>query len=146
MDLEACKEIEAKTKMQSKSNEWFDYRTGRITASMFKLLCRTRLDKPAISIINKVCYPRKFKFTTKATLYGCSHEKDALKDYKQHMELVHQNFNIESGGLFINPKYPHFGASPDGVVNCDCCGLYLVEKKCPYWAKDVGIDDYVKIK
>jgi len=48
------------------------------------------------------------------------------------MEKNHTNFKIESSGLHINPKYPYFGASPDGITNCDCCGVSILEIKCPY--------------
>ena len=35
-------------------------------------------------------------------------------------------------GLVLNPKWPHLGASPDGLVQCDCCGKWVVEIKYPY--------------
>ena len=28
------------------------------------------------------------------------------------------------------------GASPDGIVSCECCGSGVVEIKCPYSCKD----------
>ena len=27
---------------------------------------------------------------------------------------------------------PYFGASPDGLVECSCCGTGTIEIKCPY--------------
>ena len=36
----------------------------------------------------------------------------------------------------MNPKYPHYGATPDGIVKCDCCGNGLIEIKCPYKHKE----------
>ena len=35
-------------------------------------------------------------------------------------------------GLHVSLSYPHLGASPDGLINCDCCGESLIEIKCPY--------------
>ena len=33
----------------------------------------------------------------------------------------------------VNPKYPFFGASPDGILSCTCCSdTVLLEVKCPY--------------
>ena len=32
----------------------------------------------------------------------------------------------------VHPCYPHLGASPDGIVTCDCCGKGVLEIKCPY--------------
>ena len=34
---------------------------------------------------------------------------------------------------------PHYGASPDGVTMCQCCGKGLVELKCPYSARDYTV-------
>lgn len=34
-------------------------------------------------------------------------------------------------GLFIDPTGQFLGASPDGIVSCDCCEARLVEIKCP---------------
>ena len=46
----------------------------------------------------------------------------------------HTNFTLrESPGLYINPRIPHLGASPDGVfVQRECHGNGIVEVKCPY--------------
>ena len=38
---------------------------------------------------------------------------------------------IAKTGLHINADYPYLGASPDGIIDCDCCGKGLVEIKCP---------------
>lgn len=32
---------------------------------------------------------------------------------------------------------PYFGATPDGIVECDCCGRGCVEVKCPFTFKDI---------
>ena len=48
------------------------------------------------------------------------------------MQALHDEFTFERAGLFINPVFPHLGASPDGFVLCKCCGNGLVEIKCPY--------------
>ena len=46
-------------------------------------------------------------------------------------------------GFVINPKWPHLGASPDGVVSCTCHGKGVIELKCPYSHKDDTIKDAV---
>ena len=41
----------------------------------------------------------------------------------------HINFQISECGLLVNRSYPTLGASPDGIISYDCCGigtLYLV--------------------
>ena len=45
---------------------------------------------------------------------------------------MHAEFEVETTGLHVNPKYPYLGASPDGLVTCACCGNGLLEVKCPY--------------
>ena len=52
------------------------------------------------------------------------------------MSNSHQNFQFSECGLFLNEKYPQFGASPDGVFTCDYCGSGFLEVKCPYSMRD----------
>ena len=80
-------------------------------------------------------------FKTKATEYGCMHEKDAIESYKSKVKENHTQFQFQRVGLVINPKYPHFGASPDGFVTCDCCGQGCLEVKCPYCIKDSSVEE-----
>ena len=40
------------TEVQSKSKLWFSMRLGRVTASNFYAVCHTRLDRPALSILD----------------------------------------------------------------------------------------------
>lgn len=56
------------------------------------------------------------------------------------MKDLHTNFKFTECGLFVNIEYPYFGASPDGIVECDCCGRGVLEIKCPYTLKgrDIG--------
>ena len=49
---------------------------------------------------------------------------------------VHENFKICDSGLVLDPDIPHLGASPDGLVSCDCCGEGCLEIKCPLCKKD----------
>lgn len=53
--------IFSQTVGQSSSDLWFQYRTGRVTASKFKSVCRTRLSNPSISLLKSICYPVKNK-------------------------------------------------------------------------------------
>ena len=63
---------------------------------------------------------------------------------------------IYSTVLHINAKYPHLGASFDGIIVCDCHGKGLLEIKCPHnyhsglkgWQDDKGfpLDESGQIK
>ena len=57
------------------------------------------------------------------------------------MSTKHKNFSCKLSGLWINPLYPHMGASPDGLIKCDCCGNGLLEIQCPFSLKDVHPSD-----
>ena len=44
---------------------------------------------------------------------------------------------VYSTDFHINVKYPHLGASPDGIFVCDCHGKGLLEIKCPHKHRNV---------
>ena len=54
-------------------------------------------------------------------------EDSARKEYLKKAEEMHVSFNCQSAGL----QYPHLGATPDGVIECECCGAGIIEIKCP---------------
>ena len=72
--------------------------------------------------------------------WGCTHEKDAVETYTQQAKSDHHNLRISECGFFIDTQYPYVGASPDGIIECDCCGRVVLEVKCPYCYRD-GLPD-----
>ena len=48
----------------------------------------------------------------------------------------HSGLKIIKAGLFIDPERPYIAATPDGIIECDCCGRGALEVKCPYNYKD----------
>ena len=38
-------------------------------------------------------------------------------------------------------EYPHLGATPDGLIECECCGLGIIEIKCPYKYREYKLSD-----
>ena len=132
-------ELEKQTRDQAKSKLWFAHRAARITSSKFKDAVRTRLSHPSQSLIKSICYPESTRFTSKATEWGSSHEAHALEIYKLNERDRHDCFSISSSGLVVNSNWPHFGASPDAIVTCTCCGKGVVEIKCPYTCVDKAL-------
>ena len=126
-----CNLIEMETKSRSKSKLWYKYRAGTVTASRMRAVCHTNLADPSQSLIKSICYPDAFQFTSKATEWGCNHEKLAREMYEKVAKSQHQNFSVVENRLFINPEWPYIGA-PDGIVCCLCCGKGALEIKCPY--------------
>jgi len=133
---EQARNIEASTRDQAQSKTWFHYRAGRITSSKFKAAAHTDLSQPSQSLIKCICYPESYRFSTKATKWGCEHERTAREAYFHKVANNHLNLTITARGLVIHPEYPHLGASPDGYVKCDCCGCGVIEIKCPFSCKD----------
>lgn len=62
------------------------------------------------------------------------------------MMAKHINFNISNVGLVINKTIPCFGASPDSLVKCDCCGEGCVEVKCPFCVRDTTVEELAALK
>ena len=132
---EQVSRLEELTRGQAKNRQWFKYRAGRITASQLHQVCHTNPHQPSLSLVRRVCYPESYSFTTAATLYGSNHEQEAIQAYKSRMS-GHSGLNIKTCGLFVDLEAPYLGASPDALVHCTCCGLGVVEVKCPWSARD----------
>ncbi|ELU16729.1 hypothetical protein CAPTEDRAFT_217374 [Capitella teleta] len=135
----AC--LECMTRTQSNSKSWFAYRSGRITASVFRSAVTTDPANPAVSTIKRVCYPDAYKFSTAATRWGCNHEKTALQTYLAQSELLHANHQIQDCGFYIDPNHPFIGASPDSLIECPVCGPGCVEVKCPHCVESLSCGD-----
>ncbi|KAJ8398089.1 hypothetical protein AAFF_G00431660 [Aldrovandia affinis] len=113
---------------------WFEQKAGRVTASNIRAACHTDPDKPSVSLLKKVCYPVAYKDTKKTShplRWGVEHEQEVVEKYTKLMESQHTNLTVNKAGLVITPKYPWLGASPDGVVTCDCHDMGVLEVKAP---------------
>ncbi|CAN7990437.1 unnamed protein product, partial [Ixodes hexagonus] len=76
-----------------------------------------------------------------ATTWGIEHEDEARQLYTQVMGLSHQSFTCVNTGLLIHPDLPFIAATPDGATGCSCCGLGLVEVKCPYVQRHYTLEE-----
>ena len=111
MSREEAATIEEQTRMQAKSEEWFQVRAHRLTASTFNT------DKKVMSFIED-------SFTgNEHTDHGNLYEPVA-----RHLLEEIINLKIENCGFFIHPKYNYMGTSPGGRMSLQG---YLVEIKCP---------------
>jgi hypothetical protein len=68
-------------------------------------------------------------------MWGINHEDDSLFACKEYCFPFHEELGVEKVGLCLNPRYPQFGASLDGMVYCECCGRGYIEVKCPFFIK-----------
>ena len=136
VNKEDVTKIEMFTRDQNRSSAWYTQRAGRITASVMKSVCVTDPGNPARSTIQHICYPDSKKFKNAATAWGCEHESSARITYVNLMKSDHTAFSCKDSGLIVSLTHPFIGASPDGVVHCECCGHGVVEIKCPYCIRD----------
>ena len=131
--------LEECTRLQSESTLWYDHRKGRITASKFYSVFRASSTTPPASLIQSLLQRSKFDHTKVPALnWGLNNEDNARICYTEMMEESHVNFRFFPCGLYINPSFPHLGATPDGIISCDCCGTGLMEIKCPYKYRDMN--------
>ena len=49
-------------------------------------------------------------------------------------------------GLFVSCENPIFGASPDGIVSCECHESGLWEIKCPWTHRNKSVINYAKLE
>ena len=119
------------TKLQNQSLIWSDMRLGQITASVVHDVLHTNIDKPAKSLIKKICYKQP-KIISAALTWGISNEGNALQCYHDLIKSEHVNLAIEKSGLLLNNEYHFLGASADAICKCNCHGKWLIEIKCPF--------------
>lgn len=81
-----------------------------------------------------------------AFLWGKNNEKLAREAFTSNQMSCHGSLRVEEVGLVVNPKFPHLGASPGGIVHCKCCPLATLEIKCPLKYANMSIPDAIKSK
>jgi len=64
--------------------------------------------------------------------HGHTFEPLAREKYLSIVKDAHSNFKHCECGLFVDKEKPYLGATPDLVIECDCCALGVSEFKCPF--------------
>ena len=67
------------------------------------------------------------------------------KNISNLMPKTTKKLSVLETGLFVSCENPIFGASPDGIVSCDCHESGLLEIKCPWTHRDKSLIDYAKL-
>ena len=72
-------------------------------------------------------------FSSAAVEHGKKYEPVALKEYEKYMRKLGRPVKVLKSGLFISPKIPILGCSPDAkVIDLSCTDRFgLGEVKCP---------------
>lgn len=126
--------LELITRQQSQSKVWFTYRAGRITSTKFHRVCTT--DKISIECLKDIMQYSNSPLEVPSVRWGKSMEAVARQCYAEHAAKKHEDFTVTCSGLVVSPQDPHLGSSPDGMIDCSCCGKGVLEIKCPYKYKD----------
>ena len=135
LNPESIKRLANMTVKQSKCKLWKKHRKGRITGSKMHSVYPLR-DKTSRENIVKSILGLSPDVKTPAMVYGISNEDSARKLYTKYQSEFHDNFHCELTGLILNENYPHLGSSPDGIIECLCCGKGCLEIKCLAKYKD----------
>lgn len=146
--IRACGEkidvIAAATTSQAKSDQWFEQRHGRITASKFKQVytkCKTFTKKSQSNInqlisdplIKRIIFGQNL-YSTPAMKHGINTEPFALESFLTFWKAKHRNTTNRSSGLVLDKIHPYIAATPDQLLSCDCHGDGVLEIKCPWKA------------
>lgn len=124
MTQHRIKDAEVLTIDQANTRLWHEMRYGRITASRIHQAsrCKTKGGSLVDSIMGR---SRGWSF---AMQRGTNLEDEVFAVLKK--DLARENKHIRKVGFVLDPKYPHFGASPDGLSDD-----FVLEIKCPFTAK-----------
>lgn len=130
--------LEEATRLQSLTPIWFHHRKGRVTASKFRAFRVTSISSPSVSLLRSfIGNQTSMSAAIPSLRWGVENEDNARKAYLDTICDEHRNISYTQAGLHINPDFPHLGASPDGIIECDCCGDGLIEIKCPFKYRDI---------
>ena len=125
---------------QSSNPLWHAHRKGRITGSKIHSVLtrrRTMLKNPdkEIDLTNLIINVMGYKQvdpSIPALKYGRLQEPVAQQAFAVNYHQHHENPYVMEAGLIVTSGLAAFtGASPDGLIECDCCGYGLLEVKCP---------------
>lgn len=133
----AIHDIEVLTRGQKENPLWFQARKGRVTASRFYTVftkietMKKKSTTTCESLIDSFLFPTVLDHISHIQR-GAMLEDKALQSLLQRLgEDGHKNVRAKQCGLFVDKTDTFLGASPDGIIECDCCEPRLVEIKCP---------------
>ena len=136
-DIEHVEEV---TRQQAANLLWHESRIGHITASSFHEI---NVKAKKLAIVKEVNFSKTlskiFGFGPNlndlcAIKYGVAMEPEAKIKYKEVLNGMHHT-DIDCG-IFLHSEFCFISATPDLVVQRSCCGLGIVEIKCPQTIAD----------
>ena len=139
--------LEKSTRLQSQSTLWYEHRVGRITASIFRKVKCASPGQPPSSLVKTIIKQTTLDSPRIPSLkWEIDSEDVARKAHLESADSQHTNLQYFASGLHVNMSFPHLqGATPDGIIQCDCCGKGLFEVKCSFKHRDEhphDVDDH----
>lgn len=130
--------VERETVQHTDCAEWFTDRRARISASIaydvnthvLRGALGEKSGTTADSTVSLIISPPQ-QLNVKSLQYGRATEPVAVETYEMLQQSRHSNLKVTKCGLFIDKATVYLCASPDRLLNCDCCGEGLLEVKCP---------------
>ncbi|XP_070987706.1 uncharacterized protein [Oncorhynchus clarkii lewisi] len=131
--------VELQTRGQRENPSWFSWRQNRITASVAHRLAHSRFvtgqsTTPPASYLAAIT-GRGNNVKTRAMTWGIEREAEAVRRYQSlKSKALGRAVRVQECGLFIDPQRPWLAGSPDGIVEDQRTGQWLLclEVKCPY--------------
>ena len=139
--------IYRRTEGQGSNTDWLFYRKGIVTGTLTKriwgYIYENRSNAETINkAISKVI---SFDLRFPAIVYGRESESLASRDFVQQYKKNHRNVKFFEYGLKLDENIKYFGGSVDGVIQCDCCGKFIIEIKAPYRLRDDSVHENFSI-
>ena len=120
--------LEKATQQQAENKLWHSERQWRLTASKFGEICKATDLRDVNLLCESIFNPPELN--NFAVNHGKTYEPIAIKKFE---EL--NNLKVEKCGIFVNPKFPYLGASPDGIID----DKTIIEVKCPYNGRNSNV-------
>ena len=116
-------ELDKIPQMEQRSDEWFLYRTNRITASDFSSIFGKNIFKSKKQLLSEKINPKNCKYVTNDTiLHGIR-----LEEVISQIYCKKEGVTVKEYGCLKHDTINYLGASPDGITTD---GIML-EIKCP---------------
>ncbi|CAG2228395.1 unnamed protein product [Mytilus edulis] len=103
-----------------------------VTALLFGMqrFCQDLSDRSVISVTDKAAKWVNPVRTSAPTWKKFEHV--ARESYLHDKKNLHDSLECKLSGFVIDNNSPYLGCSPDGLLECKCCGQGCLEIKCPY--------------
>ena len=139
-DIVIDNSLEQRTVLQGESAEWLQQHQFRLTASNFGKV-HLRIQRPSESMLKSIFCPKDLS-NVRAISHWKGKEKVARTIYARKMQQQVLGFAIFDAGIFVQPKCPYLGTTPDGKVfdPSSSSKFGLLEIKCPYSKRGDTLD------